>query len=165
VVDFSNRVTALVHGWRTLEFSFLEANFNGSSTSNVLSLDVDDSQLKLSQLCFVNGAWGFGHHIGSFLGLGERDDFADVVQSSEEHHPTVDTQRDTSVRRRTKAKRVEQEAKAVFSGFFINAQQSKDFLLRFRIVDSDRAAASFAAVDDEVIRLSSNRFRIAFEIG
>ena len=50
---------------------------------------------------------------------------------------------------------VEQETESVFGRLLVDAQQLEDLLTVLRVVNSDRAAARFAAVDDQVIGLGA----------
>ena len=95
----------------------------------------------------------FGHQIAGLLRFWECDHFANVIQPGKQHHPTIDSQCDSTVRRSAILERVEQETEPIPCGLFVDAQQFKDLLLGFTIVDPDRSPARLAAVDDQVVSL------------
>ena len=60
-------------------------------------------------------------------------------------------------------KRPQQEAEPLLGRLLVDAQQRKHLLLNRRIVNPDRAAARFAAVDHQVVRLRPALARVGLE--
>ena len=139
-------------------------NFEHSARAwrnNVLFLD-GGLEVELGQLSCIDFARCIGHQVAGFLRFGKRDDFADVFQPGEQHHPAIDSQGDSAVGWCTESKCIEQKSETVFGGLFVDPQQAKYFGLYLAVVDSDRTTACFATVDDKVVGLGTAAGRIGF---
>lgn len=121
---------------------------------------------ELVELFGIDGRRGFGHEIGGFIRLWEGDDVAQRVGACEQHDHAVEPERQAAVWRGAEREGVEEEAEFGASFFVADAECAEDFLLNVYIMDTDRAAAQFDAVEDEVVGLCVDLPEIAaFEGG
>ena len=108
--------------------------------------------MQLTQLLVVYQVRRFAHHIVGILGLGEGDDVADRRTFCHQHDHAVQTEGQSSVRRRAIFKGLHHEAE-FFLGFFIGEADSfKDGILHVAAMDTDGTAAQFDTVQHHVVR-------------
>jgi hypothetical protein len=99
-----------------------------------------------AELFFVEGGGGAAHEVGAGLGFGEGDDVADVGGAAEEHDDAVDAEGEAAVGGGAELEGVEEEAEAALLGLGVDAEEGEDLLLDVHAVDTDGAAADFAAI-------------------
>ena len=98
------------------------------------------TNMQLAQLFLVYQVRCFAHHIVGILCLGEGDDVADRRTFCHQHDHTVQTEGQSSVRRRAIFKGLHHEAE-FFLGFFIGETDSfKDCILNVAAMDTDGTA-------------------------
>src|SRR6185312_3987133 len=110
------------------------------------------------------GSGRIDHQIDSFSRLGEWDDFTQAVGSGEDHHDAVETQRDSTVWRRPKFQRLEEESKSGTRFFIGHPKSIEDLLLNVLTVNSDRTRSQFGSVQNDVIGECPDRSRIGEQL-
>ena len=68
-------------------------------------------QVQIGQLRGLDGGWCLGHQIGAALCLGERNYLANALPPEHQNDEPIHSQRNASVRRGTKSKRIEEKRK------------------------------------------------------
>src|ERR1700741_4160980 len=94
-----------------------------------------------------------GERVDAAAGLRESDPLADGVDSGQQRIDPVPAERDTTVRRRAKHERLQQESELLFRFCLVQAHDREHPLLDIAAVDTDRAAADLVAVADDVVRV------------
>src|SRR5207244_5558697 len=84
-------------------------------------------------------------------GLEESDNIANRVLPCKQHNNTIQTQGNSSVRRRAVLKSFQEKSKAPFSLFIAETQSLKHRGLNVLAMDTDRAATDFHSIQDQVI--------------
>ena len=105
-----------------------------------------------------------GHEVLALLGLREGDDVADARRAAEQRHHPVEAERNAAVGRRAEGEGLEHVAEPAFHDIGRDFQHVlEDFLLQRRLVDPDRAAAEFHAVEHDIVMLAADPLRVAVE--
>ena len=97
------------------------------------------------------------------MSLGKCDDVANTVGACHEHNDAVQTERDATVWRASILKRAQQETELLFSLFLADFQKVEYRRLHGPIVNTNRAAADFGAVDHQVIGTRQGGAGIRYE--
>ena len=113
-------------------------------------------QVQFVQLRLVHTAGRFGQQALAALRLGKCDHIADIVRARQQHHQPVQAECDSAVRRRTVFQRLEEKSEPILRLLPGNIQQVKYLRLHLRVMNTNRAAADFRTVDDQVIRLRTD---------
>ena len=116
--------------------------------------------VQVAQLLFFDGGRRAHHQILGLLGLGEGDDLADGRFVGQNHGDAVDARGDTTVGRRTKLKGFEHMPKLEQRRFAADAEQVEQFLLHVALVDTNRAAGHFVAVEHQVVGFGADFTRV-----
>ena len=107
--------------------------------------------MQVPQLFRIDAGRRVRHHVHGGGGLGKRDDFADRALVRQQRRNAVEPERDPAVRRGAELEGVKKEAKAKLRLVFGDAEELENEALQRLIVNSDAAAADFAAVQDQVV--------------
>lgn len=139
---------------------------------NALKLELNDllsfrrfaqTNVQFAQCLGIHQPRCLSHNAGSTLGFREGDYFTDRLGAGHQHHQTVQTEGQTTVRRRAVFQGVEQEAELLFLFRFADTQQTEHRLLHFLAVDTDRTATQFGAVQDHVVGTGQRGCRVGFQ--
>src|SRR5579884_1202935 len=111
--------------------------------------------------------WGRGasHRLGRALGLRKGDHLADTVAPREEHGQTIDSYRDTAMRRRPEFEGLEQVAEFLVRFRVGHSDNAEDAFLQLAAVDADTATPELVAIADDVVLLGTNTSWIGLEVG
>ncbi|RMO71602.1 hypothetical protein ALQ35_05713 [Pseudomonas fluorescens] len=121
------------------------------------------TDMQLAQRLGIHHARSLGHHVRSTLGFREGNHFTDRLGAGHQHHQTVQTERQATVRRCAVFQGVEQETKLLFLFRFVDAQQAEDRLLHLFAVDTDRTATQLSAIEHHVIGTGQSAGRVGFQ--
>src|SRR3954452_20631023 len=102
-----------------------------------------------------------GERVSAGRRLRERDDVADRLGAGDVLADPVPAERDPAVRRRPVLERLEQEAELALRLLLRQSEDAEDALLQFAFVDTQRATADLAAVQDDVV---GDRQRLAWRV-
>ena len=94
------------------------------------------------------------------MGLGERDDLADVVLPGQERGHAIQAERDPPVRWNAVPERPQEEPELLLGLFGPDAEHLEHAPLEVRVVDPDAPAAELPAVQREVVGSGSSRLGI-----
>ncbi|RMR55269.1 hypothetical protein ALP83_05645 [Pseudomonas syringae pv. actinidiae] len=122
------------------------------------------TDMQLAQRFGIDNARRLGHDVGGALGFRERNHFTNRLRAGHQHHQTVQTKRQTTVRRSAVFQGVEQEAELLLLLVFGDTQQTEDRLLHFLAVDTNRTAAQLGTVKHHVVGTRQRRRRIGFQL-
>src|SRR5204863_5844587 len=87
--------------------------------------------------------------------FGKCNDVTNGRVPRQDHHQSIKSERDASVRRRTELERFEKEAEFVASFLRGESENVEDPRLNVASMDSDRAAADLGSIQHEIISLSA----------
>src|SRR5712692_699930 len=110
-----------------------------------------NSDSELVELILVHRRRRLGHEVLRGSRFREGNDFADRFFASEEHHHTVDAERDAAVRRRAVRQRVEEKTETPAQLFFRQSERFEQTLLNILAVDPNAAGAELVAVEHKVV--------------
>ncbi len=79
-----------------------------------------------------------------------------LSRAGEEAHPAVEAVGESAVRGCAELEGVHEEAELLLSLFECEAENLEHFGLQFAVVDTDRAAAHFDAVDNHVVGIGAH---------
>src|SRR5436189_4443338 len=86
---------------------------NKSSFGKSVRLVAANINAQVAQLPGVDRAGGVCHQVSGPLRLGKGDAIANIIEPAEKHHPSIDSQCNSAVRRRSVRERVQQEAESL----------------------------------------------------
>src|ERR1700680_1515164 len=119
--------------------------------------------MEISQVFGWNGGWRVleqGPRRGS---LRERNHVPERGRSSPHHRKPVESERDSAVRRSSRAQRIEQEAEAELGIFCADAEQRQHFPLKRGIVDSNASSSELQSIQHDVVRERTNLLGLRIE--
>src|SRR5207248_5102808 len=94
-----------------------------------------DGEAELLELGFGDGGRGVREGVRARLGLREGDHLPDVLFAGQDRDQPIHAERESGVRRRAVAERVEQEAESLLRGFGVDTDQREDPLLHVAAID------------------------------
>ena len=103
--------------------------------------------MRLDQLLGIDRTRRVAHEIHARLRLGECDHIANIVGAHDVHDQSIESERDSAVRRSAVLERVEEEAELHLRIGLGQADQAEHRLLDLGVVDTNRAAGDLAAVE------------------
>ena len=117
-----------------------------------------------SELALVHCRGRVQHEILGPLGLGKRDDVANILGIGQQHHEAVDPRGNPSMGRRPIVEGFEQMAEAAFDLRGLVAEHLKEALLDRAVVDTNRAGRQLVPVTHEVVGRSADLPRNDLEL-
>src|SRR5690554_466332 len=107
---------------------------------------------------------GLSHDTGGALGFREGNHFTDRLRTGHQHDQTVQTEGETTMRRRTVFQRIKQEAELLLLLIGADTQNIEHHLLHFLAVDTNGAATQFGAIEHHVVGTGQRRPRIGLQL-
>ncbi|CAM2152284.1 conserved hypothetical protein [Paraburkholderia tropica] len=129
-----------------------------------LLLGLTQTDVQFLELTLVDRARRLREQTLRALRLRERDHVADRVGAGHHRDDAVQTERDTAVRRRAVLQRVQQEAELRTRFFRTDLQRAEHLALHVFLIDTDRTAADFPAIQHHVVSLREAAARVRFQI-
>ena len=115
------------------------------------------------ELFRIHRTGGAGHQVIRALCLREGDDISDRFRVCREHREPVHSHRDSTVRRCSVRKGVEEEPELISCFLLAKPDHREDSLLYFRVVQADGATGNFKTIEDEIIAVRQHLAWILFE--
>src|SRR5690554_3896110 len=137
-----------------------------SDIRSVCSFGNESLNVQIAQLTGGRRAWTLGHETLSLLSLRERNDIADTAGTAQDCHQTVETERDTAVRRSSVRECLEHVPEALCHDILRDLQHIfENLLLHGGLMDTDTTATQFHTVQHDIVVLAAHALRIAVQIG
>ena len=92
--------------------------------------------------------WCVGHQVRAPLALGESDHVADRMATEHHRHQAVNARSQSRVGRCAVTERVHEETEPALDVVFRKLQGAEDLFLNIRVVNTNRAAGAFVAIQD-----------------
>lgn len=120
--------------------------------------------MEFFQLLVGNYIRSFRHLVNSALCLREGNDITNGFAMEHKHYQTVQTKGKAFMRRCAVLECLKQESKFFFCFFLGNSDSLEYLFLQVFLVNTKAAATGFYAIEDHIIGLSVNLFRIGEQI-
>src|SRR5690242_9383014 len=125
---------------------------------------MDQSYAQFPQLPLRNRRRRLAHQVGPLRGLREWNHFTDGILAGEDHHQTVEAERNPSVRWCAILQGFKQKAEPPFGFVFAESERRKNLRLYVAAMNTDRAGAQFDAIQHQVVGFRAAMGGVAFEL-
>src|SRR6185369_3316664 len=122
--------------------------------SGLGSAFADRADPELGELVRPHQPRSVTHQISALLRLRKGDHVTDALGASEQHGDAIHTERNPTVRRCAEAQRGQQEAELLFGFFVLDAECGENARLNFGVVQANRAAGDFEAVQHQIVAVA-----------
>src|SRR5438105_15470200 len=120
--------------------------------------------MQIAKLPGRNWRRGLGHQTSAFGGFGKSDHVANAQSTAENGKKPIEPERNSAMRRSAVPERIQEITEADLRLLRRDLQHFfKHRLLHVWLMNTNRTAPQFPAIDDDIVVLAAHFFRFSFE--